>query len=380
MNHYVDINYGPPYSGRIKPVENSIDRWSGLSNLSRYLLETNTLHDLLDKTSRAIVEILNLDFIRIFTLNSNGHYYYQVAYSKDPLEVSSQAENPALLTAELIFKQIAISEPPLNPYFLGEAFSPEECLAIAGNVNAEIWLVPLSANSQKLGFLVLGKEDGNKADRYMIESTHLVDLIAGQLSNAILRVNLNACLSDSALEIVRALTKALEARDINSSVHSENMAKLCDKLAIRIGCSEKESLDIYWAALLHDIGKIGVEDRILHKPGSLTDDEWVIMKKHPEIGAKIVQGMTGFDRVAPLILMHHERLDGSGYPCGLKKDEISAGARIIAVVDTYMAITEGRNYRAKRSHEEAIHELVIAKGTLFDSGIVDQFVQMVSMA
>ena len=116
-----------------------------------------------DKTSRAIVEILNLDFIRIFTLNSNGHYYYQVAYSKDPLEVSSQAENPALLTAELIFKQIAISEPPLNPYFLGEAFSPEECLAIAGNVNAEIWLVPLSANSQKLGFLVLGKKDAPSA-------------------------------------------------------------------------------------------------------------------------------------------------------------------------------------------------------------------------
>jgi putative nucleotidyltransferase with HDIG domain len=248
----------------------------------------------------------------------------------------------------------------------------------SGTPDGSVWLVPLSANSQNLGFLVVGKEDSSMVGQYLIESTHLVDLIAGQLTNAIFRVRLNQRLSDTTLEIVRALTKALEVRDIDSSIHSQHMANLSNRLAHQMGCSGEESLDIYWAALLHDIGKIGVEDAILHKPGPLTEDEWRIMRKHPQIGAKIVQGMTGLDSIAPLILMHHERMDGSGYPNGLKGDQISLGGRIIAVVDSYTAIVEGRVYREKRAHHEAIEELNRLKGSKFDSTVVDAFIKMVS--
>jgi putative nucleotidyltransferase with HDIG domain len=190
---------------------------------------------------------------------------------------------------------------------------------------------------------------------------------------------LNERLSDSTLKIVQALMNALEARDSSSRSHSEHMANLSTKLAAQMGCSEKETLDIYWAALLHDIGKIGVPDQILHKPGPLTEEEWKMMRSHPQIGARIVQGMTGLDSIAPLIMMHHERMDGSGYPSGLKGVEIPIGARIIAVVDSYAAITEGRDYREKSTHASAINELVRCKGSLFDDRVVDEFIRMVDV-
>jgi Response regulator containing a CheY-like receiver domain and an HD-GYP domain len=379
MSHYIDVIHGPTYSGRKKPAKDSIDRWTGLSNLSRYLLESNSLHDLMERTSRSVVEILGIDFSKIFTLGDNGHYYCQGVYSKTPGLIVSQIDTPVALAAEQIFKQIALSEPPLIPYYLTEGYSPEECLIISGQAGADLWLVPLSANSQKIGFLLLGKKCSTNESHYLIESTHLVDLLAGQLSNAILRVKLNARLSDSTLEIVQALTNALDARDTNSKTHSEHLAKLSAKLAAYLGCSEKETLDIYWAAMLHDIGKIGVADQILHKPGPLTVEEWKLMRKHPQIGARIVQGMTGLDGIAPLILMHHERMDGSGYPSGLSGNQIPLGARIIAVVDSYSAITEGRDYREKRTHAEALEELRRCKGILFDEHIVDAFLRMIDI-
>jgi putative nucleotidyltransferase with HDIG domain len=177
--------------------------------------------------------------------------------------------------------------------------------------------------------------------------------------------------------MVKALTKALEARDNDSGVHSQNMAAISSQLARRMGRSEQESQEIYWAALLHDIGKIGVEDRILRKPDRLNADEWQVIKKHPEIGAKIVQGMTGLDAVAPLILCHHERMDGSGYPKGLKGEQIPFGARIIAVVDSFSAIIEGRVYQPKRAVQDAIDELVSKRGSQFDSDVVDNLILMI---
>jgi putative nucleotidyltransferase with HDIG domain len=378
MTHYIETVRDPFYKGRIQPARDSIDRWSGLSNLSRFLLESNTLHDLMESTARSIVEILDLDFSRILILEANHHYYCKMAYYKKAVSASHPMDTPASSIAERIFQKVAISEQALTPYFLGESFTQEERMECSGTPDGSVWLVPLSANSQNLGFLVVGKEDSSMVGQYLIESTHLVDLIAGQLTNAIFRVRLNQRLSDTTLEIVRALTKALEVRDIDSSIHSQHMANLSNRLAHQMGCSGEESLDIYWAALLHDIGKIGVEDAILHKPGPLTEDEWRIMRKHPQIGAKIVQGMTGLDSIAPLILMHHERMDGSGYPNGLKGDQISLGGRIIAVVDSYTAIVEGRVYREKRAHHEAIEELNRLKGSKFDSTVVDAFIKMVS--
>lgn len=380
MSNYIEAVHTQKIKGCIHPAKNSVDRLVGLSNLSRYLLGSNTLQDLMDRSVRSIIEILNLDFTRILTLESGGHYLCRITCNKDTSGLDRKHNLQEPLASEQIYHRLAASQPALIPYYAGLSLSVEERTSLdVGNVN-HLWLVPLAVNSQEIGFLVLGKKTINEIDRYLIDTTHLVDLIAGQLSNAIYCIRLNDKLTGTSLEMVKALTKTLEARDSESGLHSQHMAGLSQQLAGELSATEKEAQEIYWAALLHDIGKIGIEDQVLRKPGPLTDSEWYIMKMHPEIGAKIVQGLTGLDGVAPLILAHHERLNGSGYPKGLKGDQIPFGARIIAVVDSYTAMVEGRIYQQNRTHEQALVELSRLSGVLYDTKVVKAFNKMINRA
>jgi HD-GYP domain-containing protein (c-di-GMP phosphodiesterase class II) len=143
---------------------------------------------------------------------------------------------------------------------------------------------------------------------------------------------------------------------------------------MEMGRSEEEIKAIHWAALLHDLGKIGVPDGILLKAGALTEEEWVIMKKHPEIGARIVAPVKKLANVSPIIRAHQERYDGTGYPDGLKGEQIPFGARLLAIADAYGAMTDDRIYRKTRKAPDALEELVRFKGTQFDPALVDRFI------
>jgi putative nucleotidyltransferase with HDIG domain len=376
MSQYTNTVHSITSAG-MSSAQSSVDRWVGLSNLNRYLLGSNTLNDLLERATRSVVEILDLTFAKVMILETDGRYYSRMTYCEKIGAIESMEHTPILPEAEKLLEEIVKTQPPLMPFPAEKGFITEDRLLFLEEGEQTIWLVPLAVNMQMIGFLELGSINVKESDLYLINSTHLVELVAGQLSNAIFRIKLNEKLSNTSGEMVRALTKALEARDNDSGMHSQNMASISNQLARRMGLSEKDSLEVYWAAMLHDIGKIGVEDRILRKPEKLNPDEWQVIRKHPEIGAKIVQGMTGLDAVAPLILCHHEHIDGSGYPKGLKGDQIPLGARIIAVVDAFSAIVEGRVYQPKRAVMDAIDELEQQKGVQFDSVIVDTLVEMI---
>jgi putative nucleotidyltransferase with HDIG domain len=180
------------------------------------------------------------------------------------------------------------------------------------------------------------------------------------------------------LETVLSLAKAVDARDSYTSDHSQRLAVWAESVAVELGCDESEIQDILWAALLHDIGKIGVPDDILRKPGPLTEAEWSIMKQHPIIGAEIIDPVRSLSEVAPLIRAHQEKYDGSGYPDGLVGEAIPLGARILAVVDAYSAITDDRVYRQARSHAEAVEELRRCAGTQFDPQVVEVFLALLA--
>jgi putative nucleotidyltransferase with HDIG domain len=178
-------------------------------------------------------------------------------------------------------------------------------------------------------------------------------------------------------QTLASLTSALDARDRETEGHSVRVSRIAAKLGQTLNFSRGQLKVLERGSLLHDIGKIGIRDTILHKPGPLNEDEWKIMRMHPEIGAQIVQGIPFLQDTIPLIRHHQERWDGSGYPHGQKGEEIPILARMFSIVDAFDALTSNRPYRKKISVEEAIAYLYEQSGILFDPEIVETFKKLV---
>ena len=159
--------------------------------------------------------------------------------------------------------------------------------------------------------------------------------------------------------------------------HSERVSEYCERIARALKLDNDKVMQLKTAGLLHDIGKISIRESILNKEGTLRADEWEDMKKHPESGWRILSTSSEFSKLAFFVREHHEKWDGSGYPLGLKGEQISQEARIIAIADAYDAMTRERTYRKALDKGEAIEELEKYKGTQFDPKIVDVFVSEV---
>ncbi len=175
---------------------------------------------------------------------------------------------------------------------------------------------------------------------------------------------------------LEALLAALDTRDTETEGHSERVAAYTMLIAQQLNLSEEELQHIERGALLHDIGKIGVPDHILYKPGPLTPEEWEIMKQHPVIGYKMCMKIEMLRPAAPIVLHHHERWDGRGYPYGLSGTEIPLGARIFAIADTLDAMTSDRPYRKALSFAQAHEEIGRCAGSQFDPELVQVFLAL----
>jgi|GEM_PF-2975681 len=183
-------------------------------------------------------------------------------------------------------------------------------------------------------------------------------------------------LEDSYLVTIEALSSALDSRDRETEGHSRRVTSMSVRIAETLGLDSSECQSLKSGALLHDIGKIGISDTILHKPGPLTEQEWEIMKQHPKIGNKILKNVKFLEDSLPVVLSHHEKFDGSGYPYGLIGEDIPLIARIFALADAYDAITSDRPYRKGKSHDEAVAEIKRSAGTHFDPSIVEVFIKL----
>jgi len=178
------------------------------------------------------------------------------------------------------------------------------------------------------------------------------------------------------IETVEALTKALDMRDIFTSGHSSRVSQTCCRMGAHMGLSEKEVQELRLAAILHDVGKIGISDAILGKPGRLTEQEFFIVKKHPEIGEKIVSGVEYLRGVAPVIRHHHEFYNGKGYPDEIGGDDIELNARIIAVADAFDFLRSDLSFRAPFSVSDTLEKIQGGAGTQFDPAVVDAMVNV----
>jgi putative nucleotidyltransferase with HDIG domain len=180
------------------------------------------------------------------------------------------------------------------------------------------------------------------------------------------------------LQLLINMSKFVDRRMSKTADHSSQVAKWASSTARELNMNHEAVKNVYWASMLHDIGKIGISDRILRKTSVLSNEDWVLIKMHPTIGSNIVISIDGYPMLAPTIYAHQEKYDGTGYPKGLSGKDIPLGARILGIADAYQAMIEDRYYREARTHEEAVAELHKVKGTQFDPDVLDVFLDVVN--
>jgi len=185
-------------------------------------------------------------------------------------------------------------------------------------------------------------------------------------------------LYENMLSTLNSMAKILDARDPHTSQHSTRVTSLSMTMAQALGLAQEERDTLYIAASLHDIGKVGIPDDILLKPGRLTDEEYAVIRKHPDIGADILKPLPPMAKETEIIRHHHERYDGKGYPLGLKGEDIPYLSRIIALADSFDAMTSDRPYRAGMTAKEALLEITRCKGLQFDPVLAQIFIEKMS--
>lgn len=237
--------------------------------------------------------------------------------------------------------------------------------------------IPLNAKGKLVGIIMVGPK--LSAQRYTQDDKLTLSALGNQTAVAIENAMLYEELEDTFEQTVISLANAIDIRDTYTSEHSQHIADLAAETARVLQCTEEEIEAVYWGGLLHDIGKIGIPDSILNKPTTLSDVEWLRIYQHTIIGAKIIAPIKKLSRVAPIIEYSHENYDGTGYPHKAKGEEIPIGARVIRVVDSFSAMIDDRPYKAPRSFEEAIEEIRIYTGTVFDPQVVDAFFRVINL-
>ena len=350
---------------------------TALYTLSRQLADARISETVLETVAREVVDTLEVSWCRVVS-KVEDRLVCQAAHCRRELGLDlclGREEPPA---AARLFREVLEQRKPRVVRREDASLHPQLRKALDLERTASVCVVPLRVRSHAIGVLVLGELRAHARSPFTEHKLQTVSAIADQTASALRRTSLSAELEQSYLQTSLALANAMDARDTYTGGHSQRMAAWAEAVGREMGMDDDQIGALRWGALLHDIGKIGVPDDILRKAGPLDAAEWLVMRRHPEIGAQIVSHVRMLAPVAPIIRSHHERLDGSGYPDGLVGPAIPLGARIIAVADTYSAMTDERPYRRARSHQDAIAVLVGNRGRLYETAVVDAFLRVLA--
>lgn len=342
---------------------------------SHQLAAANSLEALYQEIVRETTDILEVNSCRLLLAAAGGEWVCEAEYPALPHPAAAKRTAEPVPASTVYHK--AAEKTGLT--FIQRGSSAWAGLEERSNQPRRLsglCLIPMIFRNERIGMLVLGQNGKNSFTAFEEEKKQLGMFIAEQSAGAVYRAVTAHRLQENRVETVQALSKTIEARDDDTGGHSTRMTHLAERIAAACHCSDEEIQVIRWAGQLHDIGKIGIPDSILHKPGPLDDAEWAVVRRHPDVGADIVLMVSNLASVADLIRAHHERYDGTGYPRRLSALQIPMGARILAIADAYTAMTDGRSYHPAFSHDEAAEEIKDCSGTYFDPWIVEAFLSL----
>ena len=327
------------------------------------LARLDDVADMLAELARHLTEVLDADGCLISLVDSeHGTMRSRAGFARPPYRWRRTAADHV------------ISEYPQTAEVLATG-RPMRCTLESGADPGEArWLIELGFRS--LMMLPLPVEDEPYAlieiyDRttrvFADAEVRLCQALALEAGRVVAHARLQERLEDAYFATLGTLAAALEAKDAYTNDHASQIAELAGAVCEHLEIPPGETRLIRLGALLHDVGKIGIPEAILHKPGPLADDEWAVMQEHPRIGARILEPVPYFADLVPLVAASHERMDGRGYPLGLRGEQIPLGARVIAVCDAFHAMTEDRVYRQALPVDQALTEIERCAGTQFDA-------------
>ncbi|HZW02364.1 MAG TPA: HD domain-containing phosphohydrolase [Anaerolineaceae bacterium] len=352
--------------------------FTGLIALSHQLNTASDLERALDTAARIVVEQLNISHASILLLQEDGFFVRKTEFCHPDQGENGLASRLESVAAQLVYHRVMHRQEPLviSGKTAHQRLAESQVFGLTGYQT--LCLLPLRDRHDPVGIFVLGELREGMRNPFHDWNLHLASMVAQQASTAIQRLRTQHEAEIYPSEVVEAMMRVIEAGDGETGLHSERLVHLSQLLCQALGHTHEEVQVLAWAAELHDIGKISVPREILHRPGPLNASEWEIIKRHPAVGANILASMPGLGAVAEIVRYHHENYDGTGYPDRLQGEQIPLGARMLAVIDSFVAMTEGRAYQAARTSEEALEELVACAGSKYDPSIVEAFVTLIN--
>ena len=340
-------------------IQDKLDR---LSHFQSKMLLSYDVHHILETWLVRLGELVKIEVCSVFLVEEGGIEFIHKISEPEKLSPVIQKEVEAQISlgnfGRAISKGIPLSVP-------AEVFGKESGRPLS------IMIAPLSNLKRTIGAVVIAfEEDKDFIRQQTLRLLHiLVDFFSLSLENIYLLDDLKSAY----FYTIKAIANSIEARDPYTKGHSERVARFSKAIAEEFNWDKNEIELIDWGGVLHDVGKIGIRDSILNKPGKFTDDEYNEIKLHPLIGTQIVKDISFLEPIIPYVLEHHERFDGKGYPGGMAGKNISIKGRLLAVADAFDAMTSDRPYRKALKPEDALKEILRNGGTQFDPEVVRAF-------
>lgn len=355
-------------------LEERVKELTVLLEINKIIISTLDIDELLNLIMKLATQVVHAEVSSLMLLDeSNQELYFNVALG----DKGEKLKEIRVKVGEGVAGYVAAHGESL---IVNDVSQDERFTARFDNATnfttKNILCVPLKTKNRIVGVM----EAINNQDKGYFGQDHqyLFEIFASQAAIAIENAQLFKNLRQAYIRAINSLTEAINVKDNYTAGHVDRVGEYALAIAHEINLDEETIEVIKQGAVLHDVGKIGIPESILNKPGKLTDEEFAIMKTHPAVSAQIVKPLGVSVHIMNAIKHHHERLDGRGYPDGLKGEEISLEARILSVADSYDAMVTDRPYRKGLSQEIAIGELRKNSGTQFDPAVVEAFLKVLN--